>query len=188
MRWNELSWLERIWVYNSVFLSIVSALGIWIAAKLYPDNPADPLGWLLIGIEVGAAMLLLGALFVTAERTLGRSGEWRARQAIMSRGLRKPRRKISYTVLAYPEGSKITMRLTLAKWRLRPWPLMQPVSFNPSEGSVKQVDNRDHLAIYRHWSELSDQARRKNRELREKDRENRRNEKIATRINSQRRA
>lgn len=187
MRWSELRWLERIWVYNSIPLAIFAALGVWGASRLYPDNPVDPMGWVMIVIEIGAAMLFIGAVFVTVERTLGRSGEWRARQAIMTRGLRRPRRDMRYTVLAYPEAGKITMRLSMVTWRPRPWPLMQPVMLNPGEGSGRRIDSQDHLAIYRNWAELSDQARQRNREMREKRKEGRRGDQIATRINSQRR-
>lgn len=188
MRWTKLTWLERIWVYNAAIIFSI-ALGVaWGSGRVLPEKMDSGIAWIVVVTQVSSVMIALGAMFVLLERMMGRAGEYRGQRAVLTRGLRRPSRKTQYTVVAYPEGSKIMMRVALVDWKLRPWPLVNPVSLDASGEFSRSAPADNEVEIMRCWSELLDQARRRNQDRAARVREGNKSQAVAVRINSQRRS
>lgn len=188
MRWRDLTWLERIWVYNSVVGVVASIVALVLVNKLYdpPKSEVTVTFWLLLVFQICWGICLLMSLVSTAERLLGRGADWRARRALLTRGMRGVRRPGHHAVIAYPEGGRVMMRVSRYQWRPRPWPLAMPVRLEDYGDFSRSVDADDQAGLMDAFAEMTERARRSNQEEARRLRLRDKNDAASARVNAQR--
>lgn len=188
MRWRDLTWLERIWVYNSLLGMAASAGFFFLLFDLarQESQQMSVTQWAIFLGQIFWALCFVFCCISTVDRVLGPGGTWRGRKALMTRGVRGFRKTGHFTVVAYPEGESIKLRVTRLHRKLRLWPLGMPVTLEIHGDFSRTVKPEDQREIAEALSDLSDQARRQNQQARLSGQNRSRSERIAGRVNQQR--